>query len=242
MVDGRELQTATRTDLLAVPGSEVWLAAAIDDLQDPLQTAFTYLKGLEDRFLETLPLVARRSVTVALQAIQQAQDLVDQTLACASAEDIHPAPVRLPDVLEELQGALALWFENDRANLEVRSLPTIHADPGGVRRVLQNLVKNAIKHADGPVHIKVLASRERSGWWITVDDDGPGLPPALCEALGLDAELQPGQGGVGLALCQRVLEAHGGRIHCKLKEEGGTQIRTFWPDKPGRRSAAGRRA
>lgn len=233
-----------RSDLLAVPGAEVWLAAAVHDLQDPLRTAYTYLKGIEDRFLESLPMVARRSVTVALQSIQQAQELVDQTLACASADDIRPQPVRLGDLMEELRSALSMWFEGGAggAELEVRSLPTIHADPGGVRRVLQNLVTNAVKHAHGPVRVSVSASRERSGWWIGVTDDGPGMPPALCGALGSEDGLRPGEGGVGLALCQRVVEAHGGRIECVLPDGGGTTVRTFWPDKPGRRSAAGRRA
>ncbi len=227
--------------LLSVPGADVWLAAAVHDLQDPLKTAHTYLKGIEDRFMEMLPLVARKNVTAALQAIQQSQELVAQTLACASAEDIDPHPIPLADVMQEVQAALATRIEGGAATLEVRSLPTIHADPGGVRRVLQNLVGNSARHAGGPVQVTLSASRERSGWWVVVADDGPGIPEEKRADLWHVDGLRTDAGGVGLALCHRIVEAHGGRIECDCPEGGGTVMRVFWPDKPGRRSAAGRR-
>lgn len=227
--------------MLAVPGAEVWLAAAVHDLQDPLQSAHTYLKGIEDRFLDLLPLVAQKNVLAALQSVRQSQELLAQTLACATADDIDPAPVILEDVVADVRSSLASYFDKEDITLEVRSLPTIHADPGGARRVMQHLIANAVKHAHGPVTVTISASRDRSGWWIRVKDDGEGIPDDELEHLWDAQGVRSKDGGVGLALCQRIMAAHGGEMECDSQMGEGTIMSVRWPDKPGRRTAAHRR-
>ncbi len=232
---------APEPDLLAVPGAEVWLAAAVHDLRDPLQSAYTYLKGIEDRFMDLLPLVAQKNVAAAIQAIHQSQELLEQSLACATAEEIDPDSVAMESVVEDIRSSLAADFERGGHSLEVRSLPNIRADPGGARRVMQHLIGNAVKHAEQPVKVTVSARRDRSGWWISVQDDGEGIPEAELEHIWEAKNPRSEGGGIGLALCHRIMNAHGGMLECESLMGEGTTMRVRWPDKPGRRTAAHRR-
>jgi signal transduction histidine kinase len=109
----------------------------------------------------------------------------------------------------------------------------VEGDPSQLRRVLQNLVGNAVKfHGEAPPHVEVSARRDTAEWVVTVRDNGVGVDPdhasrifGMFSRLNGDAEGT----GIGLAVCRRVVEAHGGRIWVEPAEGGGSAFRFTLP-------------
>jgi signal transduction histidine kinase len=111
----------------------------------------------------------------------------------------------------------------------------VQADGDLLRRVLENLVDNAIRHAPEATQVEVAADRADGGVAISVSDDGPGIPAELRERV-FDRFVQVGSErlisragrGLGLAFCKLAVEAHGGSI-CVLERSPGTSFRILLP-------------
>ena len=120
------------------------------------------------------------------------------------------------------------------------SLPTLWCRPLLLGQLFQNLIANAIKYrAASPPQIHVAAERGADEWVFSVRDNGIGVPPQYRERIfqifrrGPGAEELPGQ-GLGLAICQRIVERHGGRIWVEPADGGGSVFRFTIPDEvPG---------
>lgn len=132
------------------------------------------------------------------------------------------------DVLDDLTVALL------GATVEVGDLPTVTGDPVQLRAVVQNLVANAAKFTrpGEKADVVVGASRITGGWRVEVSDRGPGIAEAdrerVFEPLArVDADVEGS--GIGLTTCQRIVEAHGGRIGLTASPWGGT---TAWFELP----------
>jgi signal transduction histidine kinase len=112
------------------------------------------------------------------------------------------------------------------AAVEVASLPEVDGDARQLRRLFQNLVGNAVKfRGDAPPHIEVMAREDAQEWVITVRDNGIGVDPEQAvRVFGMftRASGEREGSGIGLAVCRRVVEAHGGRIWVERAEGGGS--------------------
>jgi signal transduction histidine kinase len=122
--------------------------------------------------------------------------------------------------------------------VRVGPLPTVAADEAQLARVLQNLLANAVKFCAEPKpQVEVGAEREAGGWRIWVADNGIGIDPAQAERVFQmfqrlhDRRAYPGT-GIGLAVCQRIVERHGGRIWFEPRPGGGTVFAFTLPDAP----------
>jgi PAS domain S-box-containing protein len=114
-----------------------------------------------------------------------------------------------------------------RLALEVAPL-TIEADPAMVERVVENLLGNAVKHTPGDARIWVRLEREDEGALLVVEDDGPGVPPGLREAMFepyRQGDDSAAGSGVGLALVRRFAELHGGTAWVQPRAGGGSSFR-----------------
>jgi chemotaxis family two-component system sensor kinase Cph1 len=120
--------------------------------------------------------------------------------------------VALGDLVAVVAGDLRLSPET----LEIGELPEIEGDPRQLRRVLQNLLGNAVKyHGVAPPRIEVSALRDSAEWVVTVRDNGLGVDPDQATTIfGMfsRANQEVDGVGIGLAVCRRIVEAHGGRI------------------------------
>jgi signal transduction histidine kinase len=149
--------------------------------------------------------------------------------------ELRKEQVALGRLVDEVAADLRPSLEKAGATLEVGELPEVHGDPGQLRRVLQNLVGNALKfRSDAPPRIEVTAVRGSEEWVVTVRDNGLGVDPG--DASRIFGMFARGRGrgagdgaGIGLAVCRRIVEAHGGRIWVAPAEGGGSAFRFTVP-------------
>ncbi len=179
------------------------------DLSEPI-AGIAMLVGLLERRSEEPP---PPGVLDQLRAsTERARDLIDGVLVYARAGELSTERVALGLLVAEVAADLRLGPET----LEVDQLPEVEGDPRQLRRVLQNLLGNAVKyHGVAPLHIDVSALRDSAEWVVTVRDNGRGVDADQATkifAMFSRADQEVDGAGIGLAVCRRIVEAHGGRI------------------------------
>ena len=134
----------------------------------------------------------------------------------------------LAEVIEEVKALLHSAITESEAVLEVGQLPTVRADQGQMIRVFQNLIGNALKYrATESPQLRIWAVRADRGWNIYVSDNGIGIPNEFAEQVFIifkrlhTREEYPGT-GIGLAVCRRIIERHGGRIEVVFDKPEGS--------------------
>jgi PAS domain S-box-containing protein len=206
---------------------------AAHDLREPLM-AITQLTALLERGVDS----QREEIVTHLRAAaQHGSRLVDGLLDLARVgRGAPPAqPVDLRRVMEGLLDTLAPQIEAAGARVEVGPLPTVLGVEGELARVFQNLLVNALKfRGDAPPVIAVSAARSPREWTLTVADNGPGVSERNRDrifelfARGQVDGQAPGT-GLGLAVCRKVVELHGGRIWVEPAPGRGSAFRMTLP-------------
>lgn len=197
------------------------LASAVShDLQEPLHLIARYGEMLLERSGEALDEAARRHLGHLLDSAHRMQGMIDDVLELARVDTRGRsfAATGLGDAVAEALARLRAAIEETAAVVDVGPLPTVRADHAQMVQLFQNLVGNAIKfHGERPPHVRIRSARTARGWEISVADDGIGIPPEQHQRVfGLfqrlhTAEEYPGT-GMGLAICKRIVERHGGSI------------------------------
>jgi light-regulated signal transduction histidine kinase (bacteriophytochrome) len=211
--------------------------AASHDLQEPLRMVSSYLQLLEDRYRDDLDEEAQEFIDFAVDGADRMRAMVDDLLAYSRVEqsdgefDSVDCDALLERVTDDLQVQIA---END-AEIVADSLPTVTADSEQLEQLFSNLVSNAIKYSgDDPPRIEISADRRGDYWEISVDDNGIGMDPEktdrifeVFKRLHHDDEY-PGT-GIGLSLCQEIVENHGGDIWAESEPGEGSTFRFTLP-------------
>ena len=200
---------------------ERFASIASHDLQEPLRKVQTFAEQLKRTEEERLSDKGRDYLERMNDAARRMQALIDGLLAF-SRITTHPRPaekVDLTDLAREVVADLDVVVRESGATVEVGSLPTITADPLRMQQLIQNLVSNGIKfRREGVAPVVRIDGQVRgSAAEITVTDNGIGFEPRhaarifrVFERLHGHTEY-PGT-GIGLALCRRIVERHGGTI------------------------------
>ncbi len=193
---------------------------ASHDLQEPLRMVGSYTQLLEQRYGPQLDDDAREFLRYAREGATRMRELIDALLSY-SRIDTRAEPfqrVAADDVLNvavsNLRGALV----QSGAVLHRTPLPIVEVDRIQLGQVFQNLIGNAVKfHGPKPPQIWIGAERRGAEWLFTVRDDGIGIPPEYQERIFIifqrlhTREEYPGT-GIGLAVCKKVVERHGGKL------------------------------
>jgi len=200
------------------------------DLSEPV-AGIAMLVGLLERRPEQPP---PPEVLRQLHATsRRARELIDGVLLYARAGELSLEPVPLAELVTEVAADLRAGLEEAGATLEVGPLPEVDGDPRQLRRVLQNLLANALKfRSDAPLRLEVSAVGDSEEWVVTVRDNGTGVPPDQAGRIfGMFARAHLGIDGtgIGLAVCRRIVEAHGGRIWVEPASGGGSAFRFTLP-------------
>ena len=222
------------TDVTAQRRMEAELRGFADmvahDLREPV-TGIAHLVTLIERRGETPPDPAVLDLLRA--STERARELIDGVLAYARAGELERAPVALDALMDAVAADLRPRLDETGATLEVESLPEVPGDARQLRRLLQNLVSNAVKfRGERPPRVRVSAQPGRQGWIVTVEDNGVGVPAHdAARIFGMFARASGEQEGtgIGLAVCRRVVEAHGGQIWVEPANGGGSAFRFTLP-------------
>lgn len=163
----------------------------------------------------------------------RASELIDGVLAYARAGELRRERVALDRLMGEVAEDLRPGLEAAGASLEVGELPEVDGDARQLRRVLQNLVGNAVKfRGEAPLRVELSAEDAGGEWLVTVRDNGAGVDPDHASRIfGMFSRVRTDADGtgIGLAVCRRVVEAHGGRIWVEAAEGGGSAFRFTLP-------------
>jgi PAS domain S-box-containing protein len=231
---GLEHRVAERTRELARSNADLeqFAYVASHDLQEPLRAVASYTQLLVRRYEHRLDGDALRFIDRTRSAVGRMQALIRDLLAYSrvgtrgEAFELADCESVLADVLDDLQAAVA----ETGATVTHEPLPALRADASQIRQLLQNLIGNAIKfRGAAPPEVHVAARRDGEGWLFTVRDNGIGIDPQYAERVFAifqrlhSRRAYPGT-GVGLAICKRIVERHGGRIWVEAGRSGGTTV------------------
>lgn len=198
---------------------------ASHDLQEPLRMVSSYLQLLERRYTDQLEADAKDFIHFAVDGAKRMQALINDLLAFSRVgTKAKPfEPVDLSKTLEQAIRNLTISIEESHASISWDHLPEVLGDDTQLVQLFQNLISNAIKfHGNCPPEIHVSEDRQNGMWQIAVEDNGIGIDPQYADRIFLifqrlhNREEYPGT-GIGLAICKRIVERHGGRIWVSSK-------------------------
>jgi signal transduction histidine kinase len=200
------------------------------DLSEPVAGIALLVRMLERRAEEPPPAEVLRQLRASTE---RARDLVDGVLLYARAGELSAERVALGALVGEVAEDLRPSLEAAGATLETGELPEVEGDPRQLRRVLQNLVGNAVKfRGEAPLRVELSALRDSQEWVVTVRENGVGVDAdhasRIFEMFSRANNKTEGV-GIGLAVCRRIVEAHGGRIWVEAAEGGGSAFRFTMP-------------
>ena len=193
--------------------------ATSHDLQEPLRMVVLYSQMLQESYGGNLDKQADQFIWYIVNGALRLERLLKDLLAYSQAGSAPapPAAVECLDVLSEALLNLKVSIDENAASIEWHDLPTVQADRTKLVQLFQNLIGNAIKYrrTDSP-SIEIFAELRDQEWLFGVKDNGMGIEPEYAEQIfgvfkRLHGPAYPGT-GIGLAICQRIVETHGGRI------------------------------
>ena len=239
MVAGRERSFSLRRETVRGADTEQnvqeerekLVYAVSHDLQDPLQLARRYADILNEDFEQKLGDSGSNVLGHLQFNLSRTQDMLDELLDYSRLQNA-PAErqaVDLNELLDEVNGIYKLTLEEIGGSISCQqSLPTLVVDRRQFQRLFQNLIGNAIKfRSSRPLQISVRAQRVRNEWRIGIKDNGIGIAEEdakrifnMFERVGADDD-QPGT-GMGLAICKRIVQNHGGKIWVRSAPGSGS--------------------
>jgi PAS domain S-box-containing protein len=190
------------------------------DLQEPLRMIAGYTQLLQQRYKDKLDEDANQFIFYTVDGVMRMQNLINDLLTYSrlgtSSEALEPVDCNA--VLDEVLATLQMTIEENGAVIKYRPLPNIRADRTQLLQLFQNLIGNAIKfRSDKPPIISITAKPQDKQWLFSVSDNGIGIEPQYLERIFVifqrlhTRDKYPGT-GIGLAICKKIVERHGGRI------------------------------
>nr|WP_241471326.1 ATP-binding protein [Natrinema salifodinae] len=204
--------------------------AASHDLQEPLRMVSSYLQLLENRYGDDLDADAMEFIEFAVDGADRMREMVNALLEYSrvntDGEDFEP--VDCETVLDQAMENLQMAIDEHDATITSDELPSVSGDERQLIQLFQNLLDNAITYAgDGPPTIHVSAERRDGEWLFSVRDDGIGIDSEKTDEIfevfnRLHAPDEREGTGIGLAICERIVMTHDGRIWVESEPGEGT--------------------
>lgn len=215
----------------------------VHDLKTPLTSMLATLEMLRDGDFGALPERAARALSdvegKSEDLLALIQDLLDVSRVAEQPLTLHPEPIAPAALVAELAFDWSLRFRQEQTDAQMAvadDAPVFQADKALLKRVLSNLIQNAITHAPTPIALTVAARRDGAGILFTVTDTGPGIPAEYQETIfqqfaqiAVPNAPRVRSSGLGLAFCRVAVESHGGRIWVRSEEGAGSSFHIWLP-------------
>ena len=215
----------------------------VHDLKAPLTSILATLEMMRDGDFGPFNDSQARALSDAEGKAEDLLGLIEDLLEVSRIEEetitLQPEPIAPAALLAEIVYDWQLRFQQESASATIDvadDAPVFTAVKALVKRVISNLVQNAVNHSPGPVRIDLAARADAKGILFTVRDNGPGIPAEYQEIIFRKFEQVHAQhaprvrsSGLGLTFCRLATEAHGGRIWVTSTEGEGS---TFWIQLP----------
>ena len=216
---------------------EQFAYAASHDLQEPLRMVSSYLQLIEQRYADDFDEEGHEFLAFAVDGAERMREMIDSLLAYSRVETAGDPlePVDLNDVLDDVRTDLQVQIAERNAAVSVEDLPRVEGDEQQLRQLFQNLFSNALEYSgDESPRVRVEAERSGAEWVVSVSDDGIGIAPEDQERIfevfqRLHTVEEHAGTGVGLALCQRIVERHDGDIWVDSEPGEGSTFRFTLP-------------
>jgi signal transduction histidine kinase len=234
-----ERRVHERTEELSRTNDELrqFAYVASHDLQEPLRTVGSYAQLLARRYKGKLGTDADEFIGYMVGGVNRMHTLLNDMLAFSRVTQNQNKPfsnAQLDSVLKTALMNLELTIKESGAEVVSSELPAVVCDETQIGQVFQNLIGNAIKYKGAdPPKIEVSSEQSDDDWVISVKDNGIGIDPQYHDRIfGIFKRLHgrelPGT-GMGLAICKRIVERHGGRIWVESEQGKGSTFRFTLP-------------
>ena len=209
---------------------EQFAYVASHDLQEPLRAVNSYAQLLARKYQGNLDAKADKYINYLVEGATRMQQLINDLLEFSRVgtrgKELVPTDCEkiLSQVLQNLQVAIA----QNHALITHDSLPTVTGDETQLIQLFQNLLSNAIKfHREEPPRVHLSVQQEEKEWTFTVQDNGIGMEPEYFDRIftifqRLHSKSEYPGTGIGLAICKKIVERHGGRIWVESQLGSGT--------------------
>jgi signal transduction histidine kinase len=215
---------------------------ASHDLQEPLRMVSSYLQLIEQRYKDKLDADGAEFMGYAVDGAKRMQMMIQDLLIFSRVES-RGTPFQLVNceaVLEQALANLQVPIEESQAVITHDPLPAVMADATQIVQLFQNLIGNAIKfRRQEPPQVHISAQAKGKEWEFSVRDNGIGIDPQYAERIfvifqRLHTKAEYSGSGIGLAICKRIVERHGGKIWVESQPGQGATFYFTIPKKGGK--------
>ena len=241
ITERRRMEEAIRgqSDELARSNEELerFAYVASHDLQEPLRMVASFTQLLSKKYSGRLDATADRYIHFAVDGAKRMQQLIADLLAYSrvNSRDLQLRATECEAVVRSTVQNLRVAIEECGAAVEVAPLPVLMADQVQLGQLFQNLIGNAVKfHGQAPPKVHIAATDNGADWLFSVRDNGIGIDPRQADRVfqifqRLHARDEYPGTGIGLAVCKKVVERHGGRIWVESQPGAGSTFRFTMP-------------
>lgn len=255
VTERRRLQRVLETTVAELERSnhelESFASIASHDLQEPLRKITAFGERLEHACRTNMPENARDYLARMTGAATRMQRLINDllTLSRVTVQESNLRDVSLSTIVAEVSGDLEEAISRAGGRVDCAPLPVVRADPTQMRQLFQNLIGNALKfRGAAPPVVRITATRldvplapashrdEQGAWRIDVADNGIGFDPKHAERIFRPFERLHARDafdgtGIGLALCRRIVQHHGGTIRAESEPGTGSRFIVHLPSR-----------
>jgi light-regulated signal transduction histidine kinase (bacteriophytochrome) len=211
---------------------EQFAYVASHDLQEPLRMVSSFTQLLSMRYKDKLDAEAQEFINFAVDGASKMQLLINDLLEYSriATRGKNLTLTDMHSVLGQVLKNLSLIIQEKNALVTNDDLPAVHADGGQMVQLFQNLIANAIKFCNTIPRVHISVQEEQDQFLFTVSDNGIGIEPQYFERIfqifqRLHSRDEYGGTGIGLAICRRIVERHGGKIWVESKPGEGASFK-----------------
>ncbi len=199
------------------------------DLKEPLRTISSFIHLIHRHNAGTFDSTTQEYFGFVQKGVERMRHLIEDILVYSKVdpENVHHTIISIESIISEIKETLSTRLKESKTTIEANYFPEIYGDYTQITQLFRNLIENSIKFRSfSPPIIKIEATSKGGYWHFTVRDNGIGIPQEYQEKVFLMFERLHGRekyegSGIGLALCKKIVEYHGGEIGVSSNEFGG---------------------